>query len=101
MQPMAALAYVRYLATAPWNRQCAEYRGRYRGIGRLLVMHAITTGIALGSQGHVGLHSFVAASPFYDRLGFKNLGVDPAERGMLYFELLPDAAQALLATVKR
>lgn len=97
-QPAAAVAYVRYLATAPWNRNRQESRGLYRGIGRLLVTHTITTGISLGSQGRVGLHSLVAACPFYDRLGFKNFGVDPAERGMTYFELLPDAAQSLLAT---
>jgi hypothetical protein len=100
-QPSAALAYVRYLATAPWNRQCDEYVGRFRGIGRLLVVQAVAEGMALGSCGRIGLHSFLGARPFYDRLGFKNLGVDPAERGMLYFELLPDAAQALLSTVTR
>lgn len=100
-QPSSAIAYVRYLATAPWNRHGDKHRSRrFHGIGRLLVVHAIAEGIDLGSRGHIGLHSFVASAPFYDRLGFKNLGPDPAERGMSYFELLPEAAHELLAAVK-
>lgn len=100
-QPSVPLAYVRYLATAPWNRPCEANGGLYRGIGRLLVVHAITEGVALGCQGHIGLHSFVSAKGFYDRLGFKHLGVDPAERGMMYFELFPAAAHSLLALQMR
>lgn len=96
IQPPMALAYVRYLATAPWNRRCDEYLGRYCGVGRLLVVQAIVESITLGTFGRVGLHSFVGASTFYERLGFANLGVDPVERGMLYFELLPNAAHSLL-----
>lgn len=100
-QPSVGMVYIRYLATAPWNRRCDEYLGRYRGIGRLLVAQAAMEGITLGGQGHIGLHSFVAATPFYDRLGFKNLGADPCKRGMSYFELLPDAATALIAKLRR
>lgn len=99
--PSATLAYVRYLATAPWNRQCAGNRRRYRGVGQLLVVQAIIESVTRGNFGRIGLHSFIGASKFYERVGFRNFGGDPVERGLLYFEMLPDPAVTLLAKVTR
>jgi len=92
--PVSAITYLPYLAAAPWNRPFGTHSGVYRGIGRLLVARAVSEAVIRGTCGRIGLHSFSAARPFYEHLGFTNLGIDPAQRGMFYFELLPDSASS-------
>ena len=65
VKPLSAIAYLPYLATAPWNRSSGACPGRYRGIGRLLVGRAISEAVSLGTGGHIGLHSFSSARPLY------------------------------------
>lgn len=86
VHPSAKVSYVSYLATAPWNRDFGSRFGRYRGIGQVLVRQAIAEAVTLGTLGRVGLHSIAPACSFFEHLGFRNLGSDRAQRGMVYFE---------------
>jgi hypothetical protein len=95
--PDASLLYVRYLATAPWNREGGIPEIGFLGIGRLLVARAVLDSVASGHNGRLGLHSLPTASPFYGAIGFDSLGADPAQRGMTLYELRPQSANLVLA----
>lgn len=97
--PDSWMTYVRYLATAPWNRDSANPETGFLGIGRLLVARAVLDSIAHGNDGRIGLHSLCSATPFYKSLGFKCLGADPVHRGLPRFELSPESAISPLAEI--
>jgi hypothetical protein len=80
------LVYVEYVAVAPWNRLEIQNARRYSGCGRVLLLFATERSVALGFGGIVGLHSLPGAQAFYRGMGFKDLGPDPQEAGLHYFE---------------
>jgi len=82
-----SLIYVRYLATAPWNRRDKRGPGQLRGVGTVLMAWATQESRDVGCNGRLGLHSLRGSDDFYHRLGLHNLGLDAARRGMNYFEL--------------
>lgn len=86
---------VRYLAAAPWNRRGRTSR-RYSRTATVLLGQAVLDSMAAGCLGMLGLHSLTASDDFYRRLGFTDLGPDPAERGLRYFELSVGEAARLL-----
>jgi len=87
---------VRYLATAPWNRPALSGGARFRWTGTVLLGQAVLDSMAAGCLGRLGLHSLNASDDFYRKLAFCDLGPDPAERGLRYFELsVLDAARLL------
>lgn len=92
----AQVIRVRYLATAPWNRPGQESTGRFRRVGTLLLARAIWVSIAAGCLGRLGLHSLAGSDGFYRKLGFCDVGPDPAHRGLRYFELSKLQAARLL-----
>ena len=81
------LAYVHYIATAPWNRRDTYCVGRLRGVGSNLIAWAVQWSKDAGCEGRLGLHSLRSSDGFYRHLRFRNLGHDAAHRGMNYFEL--------------
>lgn len=81
------LVYVRYVATAPWNRADKFGPSRLRGVGTTLMTWANEVSRETGCGGRLGLHSLQSSDAFYLRLGFRDLGLDAAHRGMRYFEL--------------
>lgn len=87
LQCHCPLVYVRYVATAPWNRPDKCEPGRLRGVGTALMAWATEVSRESGCGGRLGLHSLQTSDAFYLRLGFRNLGLDAAHRGMRYFEL--------------
>ncbi len=87
LEPNRPLIYVRYLATAPWNRRDKSGPGLLRGVGTLLMAWALQESQNVGCDGRLGLHSRRSSDDFYHRLGFHNFGLDAARRGMNYFEL--------------
>jgi hypothetical protein len=91
LDPQAQVLYVRYLATAPWNRACADHSGQYRHIGTVLLAQAIRESNTLGCDGRLGLHSLSGSDSFYRKLRFHEFGSDPGHRGLTYFELQRDA----------
>jgi len=87
LEPYAPLIYVRYLATAPWNRRDKKGPNRLRGVGTLLMARALRESRDAGGDGRLGLHSLRDSHDFYQLLGLHNFGLDAARRGMNYFEL--------------
>lgn len=92
----AEVVYIRYLATAPWNRVTGNPIPRSRGIGRLLVEHAVRESIRRGSPGRIGVHALPASATFFENLAFERFGGSDSEHGMPYFELRPVVAVNLL-----
>jgi hypothetical protein len=86
------LLYVEYLAVAPWNRSQAGDQQRFKGIGPLLLGHAVRRSRSKERQGHVGLHSEPRAITFYDGIRLRRCGPDPDQERRQYFE--GDAAWA-------
>jgi hypothetical protein len=99
--PRATLLYLRYLATAPWNRPETDRPGRFRGTGTMLLVQAVRESVACGCSGRVGLHALSGSESFYRKLGFHDLGPDPSQRGMNYFEIDIPQANCLLARSTR
>lgn len=100
LEPNCSLIYVRYLATAPWNRRDKSGPGQFRGVGTLLMAWALQESQDAGCDGRLGLHSQRGSDEFYRRLGLHNLGLDAAHRGMNYFELRCSRATEFSEAVK-
>ena len=83
------VVYVEYVAVAPWNRATIQRPPRFRGCGTALIDAARACSRTVGRGGALALHSKEGARPFYERLGFVDLGSDEAEGGLHYFELEP------------
>lgn len=90
------LLYVRYLATAPWNRSAGNRTARYRRVGHALLIEAVRESIRMGTPGRVGLHVPEALAPFFEAMSFECLGADLSNHNMMYLELRPSAAFGLL-----
>lgn len=101
LEPERSLVYVRYLATAPWNRRDKAGPGWFRGVGTLLLARAVQVSRDTGCDGRLGLHSLKGSDDFYKRLGLSNLGLDAARRGLNYFELSNAVAPKLSDTLLR
>lgn len=92
------LVYVEFVESAPWNRPELCGRPRYRGVGSILVRAAVMLSEESEFQGRIGLHSLPQAYDFYaSTCGMTDLGPDPDHRGLHYFEMTPDQAQAFIA----
>ena len=88
LDPQQFLVYVAYVATAPWNRRDKNGAGKLRGVGTSLIDWAALISREAKCDGCLGLHSLRSSDPFYESLGFRNLGIDAARFGMTYFELV-------------
>jgi hypothetical protein len=87
LEPFAKVLYVRYVATAPWNRPCGSTSGQHRFVGTVLLNQGIRESVMLECEGRLGLHSLSNSDTYYRKLGFRELGPDPGNRGLTYFEL--------------
>ena len=87
------LVYVEFVENAPWNRAELLSPPRYRGVGSILILAAITLSLDLEFLGRIGLHSLQQANDFYaDTCGMTDLGIDPHYEGLRYFEMTPKQA---------
>ncbi|MFO0603724.1 MAG: hypothetical protein U0324_11150 [Polyangiales bacterium] len=50
------VAYIEYIAAAPWNRPSSGEAPRYRGVGKALVQHAVARSATEGREGCLGLN---------------------------------------------
>lgn len=88
VQAGAPLAYVDYLATAPWNLRALTPTPKLRGVGRLLLEAAVGMSRESGFAGRIGLHALPQAESFYrDMCGMTDMGEDPNEYDLRYFEM--------------
>ena len=91
-----SLAYVDYLETAPWNGPDLGRTPRLKGVGTALLLAAAALSVEEGFKGRIGLHSLPQADDFYTRMGLIDLGSDPRQQGLRYFEMTEDRARAFL-----
>ena len=89
------LVYVEYVENAPWNRRELFDPPRYRGVGSILIRAAIELSDDLEFRGRIGLHSLPQSNCFYaSTCGMTDLGDDPTNEGLHYFEMTPEQARA-------
>jgi hypothetical protein len=94
------LVYVDLLATAPWNRHGFTATPKYKGVGLVLLVTAISFSVSLGFSGRIGLHSLPQSRSWYATVcGMTDLGPDSnVPPGVLhYFEMTEIQAQAFVA----
>jgi hypothetical protein len=90
----APVIYVEAIATAPWNRPGFSPQPKYKGVGQVLMQAAISLSIDEEFKGRVALHALPQSETWYrTALGMSDLGPDPDDHNMRYFELT--AAQAM------
>ena len=98
--PRKPLIYVDFLATAPWNRPLLTPRPRFKGVGRTLIMTAVTLSYEEEFSGRIGLHSLPGAEPFYrESMGMYDFGGDPDYHNLRYFEFSQSMAAELTGYV--
>ncbi len=93
------LAYIEYLATAPWNRKplMAPEPARYRGVGKNMIATAIQVSHEEGFNGRIGLHALPQAENYYGGYsGMADLGIDGDCQNLRYFEMTPELAKDFL-----
>lgn len=93
------LVYVDYLETAPWNWLIPSINqaGTYKGVGVVLMRHAVELSEEQGFKGRLGLHALPQAAGFYQKVcGMKAVGPDPVKQGLPYFEFDPSGAKNFL-----
>jgi GNAT superfamily N-acetyltransferase len=82
------IVYVKFLASAPWNRPEFQTPPRYRGVGTVMVTAAVELSWDLGYRGRIGLHSLPRAETFYrDTCKMTELGKDAAHQNLTYYEM--------------
>lgn len=75
------IAYVAFVATAPWNRPDFVEHPRFRGVGLALMRVAVEVSREESFRGRVGLHSLPQACQFYREVcGMSDLGSDEIGR---------------------
>ena|SRR2546421_2430115 len=97
ISPPQHLVYIDYLSVAPWNRPWLDEPQIFKGIGPVLVRHAVGTSIREGFQGRIGLHSLPGAVDFYTRIKMTSFGADPNYHNLNYFEFSIEQANEFLS----
>lgn len=93
------MVYVDLVSTAPWNRPRLMPNPLYSGVGMNLFAEAIIRSRNEGFEGRIGLHSLPGAETLYkNKLKMDCLGPDSAYDDLLYFEMTPQQADALLSS---
>ncbi|WP_216359951.1 hypothetical protein [Pseudomonas ogarae] len=92
------IVYIDYLECAPWNRpeinQASPY---FRGVGSTLIAAAIMQSFEEDFRGRIGLHSIQQAETWYrTKCGMTDLGSDPHNDGLRYFEMTTEQAHAFI-----
>lgn len=87
------IAYVDYVAVAPWNRKPVQHPQRFRSLGTVMLGVAVETSMRNGHDGRCGLHSLPQSEGFYRKIGMKDFGIDSAYSSLRYFEFSAQAAK--------
>jgi hypothetical protein len=90
------VAYIEYVATAPWNRPDLVKAPSFRKAGTVMVRTAIQLSQNEGFRGRIGLHSLRQSEAFYRRCGMTELGPDSDYDQLTYFEMTEAQALAFL-----
>jgi hypothetical protein len=91
------LAYVHFLAAAPWNLASIVAEPRFSLVGSILVATAIHLSMEEEFQGRIGLHSLPQSDDWYRKTcGMTDLGPDQTVQNLRYFEMTPEQASGFL-----
>ncbi len=91
------LAYVHFLAAAPWNLGSIVDEPTYSLVGSVLLATAIHLGLEEEFQGRIGLHSLPQSETWYrDACGMTDFGPDASVQNLRYFEMTPKQASEFL-----
>jgi hypothetical protein len=94
------LVYIKYVETAPWNRPALVAAPKFAGVGTLFIRAAVQLSEEEGYQGRIGLHALPQANSFYQqKLKMIDLGPDPDEYNLNYFEMTPTLASTFAGGV--
>lgn len=92
------IAYVEFLASAPWNRGTFIPSVQFGVTGYALIATAISISRRNSLEGRVGLHSVSGSVSFYaTKCGMTSLGPDARKKGLVYLEMSNQQADAFLA----
>ena len=90
------LVYIDFIAVAPWNRPVLAEEPRYKGVGSVLLVTAISLSIDEEMEGRIGLHSLPQSEGFYaEYCGMTSHGPE-GDEGLHYFEMTADQAHDFL-----
>jgi hypothetical protein len=93
----APVIYVEAIATAPWNRPGFSLQPKYKGVGQVLMQAAISLSIDEEFKARVALHALPQSETWYrTTLSMTDLGPDPDDHNMRYFELTTEQAMNLI-----
>lgn len=91
------MVYVDLVSTAPWNRNGFTKTPLYKGVGRLMVVTAISLSVKEGFDGRIGLHSLPQSLAWYrDVCKMTDLGPDIHYGNLVYFEMTSAQAKAFI-----
>ncbi|MDD4349208.1 MAG: hypothetical protein PHF70_08870 [Opitutales bacterium] len=80
--------YVKFVAVAPWNRDCVFRPREFRGLGRIVLRAAQLFAVnALKLRPGFCLHALPKAEVFYRRLKMVNVKGKEDSQSLAYFEL--------------
>lgn len=92
------IAYVEFVATAPWNRPDLCDQPTFRGVGQTLMRTAVEVSRAESFRGRIGLHSLPQANEFYQKVcGMTDLGPDRSYDDLVYYEMTEAQADSFCA----
>jgi len=98
LDPGECMAYIDYVATAPWNLHCPPIQvGRLKLIGSIFLRAAIQVSDLHACHGRVGLYALPQAVKWYQDLGMLELPSAILRNGLRYFEMGPDTAQQFIS----
>jgi len=91
------LVYVDLVSTAPWNRHGFTERPLYKGVGRIMLVAAVSLSVQEGFKGRIGLHSLPQSETWYrNTCCMTDLGPDEQYQKLHYFEMTPTQAEAFI-----
>jgi hypothetical protein len=84
---------IEYLATAPWNVKGGEKKS-VKGAGTKMIEEIIQESIKKGKGGSITLEALDSAIPFYEKIGFRNMGEN--DEGAVEMKLDSNSAKEFL-----
>jgi hypothetical protein len=91
------LLYIHYIESAPWNLELTDIlqQPEFR-CGRQLMDAVVRLSLAMDFEGRVGLHALEQSEVVYQRWGMTDLGKDPEDLDLRYFEMSEQRAKTFL-----
>jgi len=91
--------YIKYLSSAPWNRNSSLHDRQYKGIGTEILKQVQFYFIKKHHYNHgFCLHSIPQAQDYYEKLGMVNIPEQNDEDGLFFYEISKENAISFMET---